>query len=425
MRRQLSTLVAAVAAAVVIAFVLPLALLVRTLAQDRAMSAATQEAHSVAVVAAVEHTPERLRPVIALVNQRSERRTTVFFPDGSTEGAPADRTAAVDRAFGGSSFVTQAGEDNLLLVPVSTGDGVLVVQTWVPESLLTQGVATSWAILAVLGLGVLSFAVLAADRIGRRIVRPILDLAGVAHRLTTGDLTARVQPAGTPEVRELGVTFNRVARRVGELLQAEREMVADLSHRLRTPITALRLDTDSLRDPAEAARLVAHVEVLERTVNEVIREARRPVREGVTATTDATTVVRARVAFWQVLAEDQGRPLMLDLPSQACEVRVSGEDLAAAVDALLHNVFQHTADTTPMAVSLLPVSTGGAVLVVTDNGDGLPDQPVERRGTSTAGSSGLGLDIVRRTAEASGGGVRLGRSAAGGAAVEVRLGGPG
>jgi signal transduction histidine kinase len=116
---------------------------------------------------------------------------------------------------------------------------------------------------------------------------------------------------------------------------------------------------------------------------------------------------------------------MLDLPSQACEVRVSGEDLAAAVDALLHNVFQHTADTTPMAVSLLPVSTGGAVLVVTDNGDGLPDQPVERRGTSTAGSSGLGLDIVRRTAEASGGSVRLGRSAAGGAAVEVRLGGPG
>ncbi|MDX6257346.1 MAG: hypothetical protein QOJ11_3680 [Frankiales bacterium] len=425
MRRQLSTLVAAVAAAVVIAFVLPLALLVRTLAQDRAMSAATQEAHSVAVVAAVEHTPDKLRPVIALVNQRSPRRTTVFFPDGHAEGAPAVRTAAVDRAFRGSSFVTQAGEDRLLLVPVSTSDGILVVQTWVPEALLGHGVAVSWAILGTLGLGVLCFAVLAADRIARRIVRPILDLAEVAHRLTTGDLSARVQPAGTPEVRELGLTFNRVARRVGELLQAEREMVADLSHRLRTPITALRLDTDSLRDPAEAARLASHVEVLERTVNEVIREARRPVREGATATTDATAVVRARVAFWQVLAEDQGRPLALDLPSRTCEVRVSGEDLAAAVDALLHNVFQHTADTTPMAVSLRPVLTGGAVLVVTDDGDGWPDHPVERRGTSTAGSSGLGLDIVRRTAEASGGGVRLGRSAGGGAAVEVTLGGPG
>ena len=197
MRRQLSLLVAAVAAAVVVAFVLPLALLVRTLAEDRAMSAATQEAHSVAVVAAVEPNADQLRPVIALVNQRSTRRTTVFFPDGRTEGTPATRTASVDSAFHGSSFVTAVGEDRLLLVPVSTSAGTIVVQTRVPEALLRRGVATSWAILATLGLGVLCFSVLAADRIGRRIVRPILDLADAAHRLTEGDLEARVDPAGT------------------------------------------------------------------------------------------------------------------------------------------------------------------------------------------------------------------------------------
>jgi signal transduction histidine kinase len=425
MRRQLSTLVAAVAAAVVIAFVLPLALLVQTLAEDRAMSAATQEAHGVAVIAAVEHSPTALRPVIALVNQRSTRRTTVFFADGSIEGAPAPRTTAVETAFHGSSFVTDDGENRVLLVPVTTGEGIIVVQTWVPETLLRQGVSASWAILATLGVGVLCFAILAADRIGRRIVRPILDLADAAHRLTTGDLGARVTPAGTPEVRALGETFNRVVRRVGELLQAEREMVADLSHRLRTPITALRLDADSLRNPDESARLGGHVEVLERTVNDVIQEARRPVREGITASTDATAVVRARVAFWEVLAEDQGRPLSLDLATEVCEVRVSGEDLTAAVDALLHNVFQHTDDATAMYVSLRPAAGGGAVLVVADDGPGFPDERVETRGTSTAGSSGLGLDIVRRTAEASGGRVRLARSAAGGAFVEVTLGRPG
>jgi signal transduction histidine kinase len=425
MRRQLSTLVAAVAAAVVIAFVLPLALLVRTLAEDRAMSAATQEAHSVAVIAAVEHSAQALRPVIALVNQRSTRRTTVFFADGSTEGSPAPRTAAVASAFHGSSFVTYDGENKVLLVPVSTGEGVIVVQTWVPETLLRQGVAASWAILGTLGAGVLCFAILAADRIGRRIVRPILDLADAAHRLTTGDLGARVTPAGTPEVRALGETFNRVVRRVSELLQAEREMVADLSHRLRTPITALRLDADSLRDPDESGRLAAHIEVLERTVNDVIQEARRPVREGVNASTDATAVVRARVAFWEVLAEDQGRPLTLELPSVACEVRVSGEDLTAAVDALLHNVFQHTEDTTAMYVSLRKAPAGGAVLVVADDGLGFPDDRVETRGRSSAGSSGLGLDIVRRTAEASGGHVRLATSRGGGAFIEVTLGSPG
>ena len=91
MRRQLSMLIAAVATAVIVAFVLPLALLVRTLAEDRAMSAATQEAHSVAVVAAVEPNADQLRSVIALVNQRSSRRTTVFFPDGRSEGSPRRR----------------------------------------------------------------------------------------------------------------------------------------------------------------------------------------------------------------------------------------------------------------------------------------------------------------------------------------------
>jgi signal transduction histidine kinase len=274
----------------------------------------------------------------------------------------------------------------------------------------------------MLGVGVLSFSALAADRIGRRIVRPIQDLAEAAHRLTTGDLAARVAPGGTPEVRELGVTFNRVVRRVGELLQAERETVADLSHRLRTPITALRLDTESLRDGSEAERLAAHVDVLERTVNDVIQEARRPVREGATATADAASVVRDRVAFWSVLAEDQGRPLHLNLPYDVHEVRVSAEDLTAAVDALLHNVFQHTDDGTPMWVSLSRDPEGNAVLVVSDAGAGLPDHPVDVRGHSTAGSSGLGLDIVRRTAEASGGRLRLGRSPTGGAEVTVVLG---
>ena len=422
MRRQLTLLVAMVAAAVVVAFVLPLALLVRTLATDRAMSAATQEANGVAVVAAVEGSAETLRPVVSLVNQRSERRTTVFLPDGMVVGAPATRTPAVERAFHGSSFVTDDGEDKLLLVPVSTGGGVLVIQTRVPESLLRQGVPTAWAILGTLGLGVLAFSALAADRIGRRIVRPIQDLAEAAHRLTTGDLAARVAPGGTPEVHELGVTFNRVVRRVGELLQAERETVADLSHRLRTPITALRLDTESLHDRDEALRLAGHVDVLERTVNDVIQEARRPVREGATATADAAAVVRERVAFWEVLAEDQGRPLLLALPTEVHEVRVSAEDLTAAVDALLHNVFQHTDDSTPMSVALHRDPEGNAVLVVSDSGSGFPDHPVDVRGHSTAGSSGLGLDIVRRTAEASGGRVRLGRSRAGGAEVTVVLG---
>ena len=71
-----------------------------------------------------------------------------------------------------------------------------------------------------------------------------------AERLGRGDLDARVEPGGPDEVREVGAALNRLAARISELLAREREEVADLSHRLRTPVTALRLDVESLPEAA-------------------------------------------------------------------------------------------------------------------------------------------------------------------------------
>jgi signal transduction histidine kinase len=105
-------------------------------------------------------------------------------------------------------------------------------------------------------------------------------------------------------------------------------------------------------------------------------------------------------------------------------VRTSGADLEAALDALLGNVIAHTPDGTNFAVSLEPLPGGGCLMVVADEGSGFADNDVVRRGESRAGSTGLGLDIVRRTAMASGGDVRLSQTSAGGARVSVRLGPP-
>jgi signal transduction histidine kinase len=100
-------------------------------------------------------------------------------------------------------------------------------------------------------------------------------------------------------------------------------------------------------------------------------------------------------------------------------VRASPEDLAAAVDALLENVIAHTPEGTPFEVSLSTVD-GAAVLVVADAGPGLPEG-AGARGRSDRGSSGLGLDIARRCADASGGSMRVGRAAAGGTSVALEL----
>ena len=96
--------------------------------------------------------------------------------------------------------------------------------------------------------------------------RPVTALALASDRLAAGDLSAR-DGAGPPEVCRAGAGLNRMADRIGDLLAEERESVADLSHRLRTPLTALRLDAESLRDRPEMERLRADVRAVERAVS--------------------------------------------------------------------------------------------------------------------------------------------------------------
>ena len=109
----------------------------------------------------------------------------------------------------------------------------------------------AWLLLGGVSLLLLLLSVLVADQLARSLVRPLTALAQASDRLAAGDLFARAAVAGPSEVRRAGAGLNRLAVRIGELLAHERETVADLSHRLRTPLTALRIDAESLRDVSE------------------------------------------------------------------------------------------------------------------------------------------------------------------------------
>jgi signal transduction histidine kinase len=293
--------------------------------------------------------------------------------------------------------------------------GTAVVRAYAAPSLPNRGVNRTWLILAALGAALFAVGLILADRLGRRLTTAVSALAGTADRLAAGDLEARVTPDGPNEIRRVGEELNRLASRIGELLTAEREEVADLAHRLRTPVAALRLDADSIRSDVDRDRVGADVDYLTRVVDEVIRTARRTVREGAGASADLAAVARDRVAFWTPLAEDDGRALTLAAPDRPVLVRVATEDLATALDGLLQNVFAHTADGVNATVNI----TADGVLTVADTGGGFNDVP--ERGVSAV-STGLGLDIARRTAEASGGGMTIGRSPAGGAEVTLTFG---
>jgi signal transduction histidine kinase len=424
MRLRVILLVMATSSLVLISFLIPLALVLRTLAADRAVSTATAQAQSMAPLVTTLPT-DSLRLTIDQINAETGTPVTIFLPSGAELGQPAPRSAAVQLARKGRSFTAEApGGEQVLVAVEGLPGGPAVISAFVPDSVLRHGVTRAWLLLGCVGLLLLVLSVAVADQLARSVVRPIKALALASDQLAAGDLSARATVAGPPEVRRAGVGLNRLAVRIGELLAHERETVADLSHRLRTPLTALRIDAESLRDGAEMERMLADVSAVERTVSGIIREARRPSNASVRVSCDAAEVIGQCAAFWWPLAEDQDRWMTVDVAPGPVPVRVSRDDLVTCADILLENVFAHTPEGAALAVRLSP-RPGGAWLIVTDDGPGFGDADPTQRGLSRAGSTGLGLDIARRIAEASGGALVVGRSASGGGKVTVSLRSPG
>jgi signal transduction histidine kinase len=417
MRSRISWLVLATTSAIVMAFVIPLCLLVQTLAADRAMNAADQAARNVALVVTGLHGQQQLDGYLSDLNGSIVPQVTVLTAGGRSLGTTADlrQDPEVRRALTGEGFRVTGGEGGAVLLPIAVGRGTVVVRASVTEADLRRGVAAAWAGIIGLGLVLLALGWLMARQLGRRISEPLHEVAQTAHQLREGDLTARAEVRGTPETVELARALNGLAERTGELLAAERVVVADLSHRLRTPVTALRLDAESVDDPALSRRLQDHITVLQLTVDQIVKEARRPVQSTLAARCDAAATIADRVAFWSVLAEDDGRALQVQVAAGPLPVAVSAADLADLLDVLIDNVFAHTADGTGFAVTLRG-GEGTCLLTVTDEGGGWSDAP--RQGT---GHTGLGLDIARRTAQDCGGHLVTGTTESGGARIEVAL----
>jgi signal transduction histidine kinase len=421
MRARLVLLVAATSLLVVVAFLVPLALLVRSSAADHALGSAAVEIQALAPLVTSVDRPT-LTNAVAHANAGNPHQVTVFLPDGSVVGAPARRSATVDLAIAGRSVTGDApGGREVVVAVAGLADGTAVLRTFVDDQELRRGVTPAWAMLGLLGAGLVLVTVLVADQLAHTFIRPLAAVAEVSNRMAGGGLDVRATADGPPEVQAVSHGLNMLAERIGEMLNREREHVVDLSHRLRTPLTALRIDAEGLPDPADRARIVADVDSLERSVNDIIRTARRLGGQADVESCDAARVVPERVRFWSTLADEEQRTVAVDLESAPLPVRVSQDDLSACVDALLGNVFAHTPDGTGLAVRLHRRAGGGARLVITDHGPGLPDALIVR-GRSESGSTGLGLDIAARTAAASGGGLRLGRGPDGGAEVTLDLG---
>ncbi|MFG3258164.1 sensor histidine kinase [Streptomyces sp. NPDC048172] len=438
MRWALVKVCLAVTVMVVVAFAVPLALVVKETAQDRAFSNAERQASAIGPALAITTDRQQLKFAVASTQAGGAGRIAVHVPaverGNRTHppvevGSPRASRAALKAAqrLGRASKVRVDGGYALLQPTAVTGGKVAVVEVFVPDDEVTNGVATSWMLLAGVGLALIVGSVAVADRLGTRMVRPAEQLAGAAHDLGEGELAVRVPEEGPTELRSAAVAFNSMADQVVQLLANERELAADLSHRLRTPLTVLRLNAASLGEGDAADQTREAVAQLEGEVDTIIRTAREQRAQSpgadVTTASDAAEVIRERMAFWSALAEDEGREARVAGVEGPVRVPVARAELTAAVDALLGNVFRHTPEGTAFSVD---VHNGedAVIVLVSDAGPGIadPDTALRRgHGDGGPGSTGLGLDIVRRVAESTGGDVRLGRSVLGGTEVRVWL----
>ncbi|MEU0277972.1 HAMP domain-containing sensor histidine kinase [Streptomyces sp. NPDC088147] len=437
MRWALVKVAVAVTVMVVVAFAVPLGLVIKEMARDRAFSNAERQAAAIAPTLSITTDREQLERAIASTNAGAGGRMAVHVPAAAGpesgrldigRGRAAEKDLWTVQRIPRAAMAEVAG-GSVLLQPTAISSGqIAIVEIFVPQNEVSKGVTTAWLVLAGVGIALIVGSVAVADRLGVRMVEPAQRLAGAAHALGEGKLGARVPEEGPAELRSAAIAFNSMADQVVGLLANERELAADLSHRLRTPLTVLRLNAASLGEGPAADQTRAAVAQLEREVDTIIRTAReakpQTVAAGPAGGCDVSEVVRERMDFWSALAEDEGRTARVAGIGRPVRIPVVRAELAAALDALLGNVFRHTPEGTAFAVD---VHNGedAVIVLVSDAGSGIADPKAAlARGNSGGreGSTGLGLDIVRRVAESTGGDVRIGRSVLGGTEVRIWIG---
>ena len=357
----------------------------------------------------------------------------------STLGSSYANRPEVARALRGASVQTSRNSRSLgesilaTAVPVIRGGHTIgAVRITQSTAAVQRAVRSTVGKLALVAGTVLLLGLLAGALIARQVALPLRRLEAAASRIARGDLAARATVEGSAEQRSLARSFNDMAERVERLVLAQREFVADASHQLRTPLTALRLRLEELRSsstqPAAAEELdagMAEIDRLAVILEELLLLSRAEDRELAPEHVELAAAVRRAADRWRATAAAQGTDIELALDARAGAARCAGADLDRVLDVLIENALGYAPD----ADSLTVVAAPGRIEVL-DRGPGLDAGELElvferfhrgRAGRSGPPGSGLGLAIARTLARSWHGDVSLRNRAEGGTAAVVEL----
>lgn len=280
--------------------------------------------------------------------------------------------------------------------------------------------------------------------LARYITAPVLHLRAATHRLAMGNLSARVGAATghrTDELAELSRDFDHMAEQIESLISSQRRLLADISHELRSPLARLTvaLGLTRLHANPESTAGLDRIELEAGRLNTLIGSLLRLARlEGGSEVLEGEPVLLDRVvaevaADADFEAQSRNRHVRVS-HADVCTIPGNRELLRSAIENVIRNAVNYTAEGTEVQIALQKLSNNGhatALISVRDHGRGVPEEslpdiflPFYRVGDArdrSTGGSGLGLSITDRAIRLHGGSVRAANCSDGGLLIELRL----
>lgn len=340
-------------------------------------------------------------------------------------------------SWSGEDATAEWSDTELVVTVPATPNGAVRISY--PTSAVRDRVWEVWQLRALLAIGILAVTAAVGAVAVRLLTRPLGELQTMAGRLSDGDLAARSAVTGPPETQTLARALNSAAERLETLVAAQRVFVADASHQLKTPLTALLLSLENIADGVDDAtvredveRATREVDRISELVNGLLVLARAEARTGGAEPVHLADMVERRLDLWRLEAGERDVGFRLTGAWDA-EPRILASP--EQIEQVLDNVFSNALGVSPDGATItLDVRVGGGagggdvvVLEVHDEGPGMTAAEKGRafdrfwRGPGHTGKagSGLGLAIVRQLVADAGGDAVLDDAPTGGLTVRI------